>query len=254
MQTAVGSNKPVTVEVIVTRHIETIVSAIGINGITLRCDLQKGLIYKIPDIATLHFRVISTNGIPIVFETTKRISHSMCVLCLYKRFWRFSFLYMAYHIFRRYIHRAIDICSTHIGTFVLYRTGSISVFNPMISFFKVFTHTGFITQRPNDYRWMVFIPFYHTLVSFQVLVIPFWLLGQRFFPIAHTMSFQIGFIYDIHSIAVTQFVPIRIVGIMAGTYCIDVVFLHNPDVLLHSFFRNNIACFRIHFMSVDSFY
>ena len=39
---------------------------------------------------------------------------------------------------------------------------------------------------------------------------------------------------------------------MAGTYGVDIKFLHNLDVLQHTFAGNHISAVRIHFMTVGS--
>ncbi len=66
------------------------------------------------------------------------------------------------------------------------------------------------------------------------------------------MGFQAGFIDQIQAIAVSQVIPVGIVGIMGSADRVDVVGLQDADVFFHLFPGDGSAVCRREFMAVDS--
>ena len=84
--------------------------------------------------------------------------------------------------------------------FILYRTAAISLFDPVVTSHKVRSVTGFISQRPENNRRMIFKSLHHPLISFEVSLGISRFLGQCPFAIPHPMRFDIGFTHDIQPI------------------------------------------------------
>ena len=83
---SVRTNQAIVVEVLVRHRETTIITAIGIDLITSYLALvAQTLINKIPDKTTLILRIL-TDQIPILLESTHRITHGMGILLLKKRF------------------------------------------------------------------------------------------------------------------------------------------------------------------------
>ena len=72
---------------------------------------------------------------------------------------------------------------------------------------------------------MVEVALHVALVAFQMRFLVSRVLGQRLFLEAHAVAFEIGFGHDVKAVTVAQFIPIRIVRIMAGAHGIDIEFL-----------------------------
>ena len=64
------------------------------------------------------------------------------------------------------------------------------------------------------------------------------------------MGFHIVFIYYIKTVFVAQLIPARSVGIVRGSYGIDVVFLHHFNVVAHGFLGHIVTCATVKFMAV----
>ena len=122
--------------------------------------------------------------------------------------------------------------------FILYRTAAISLFDPVVTSHKVRSVTGFISQRPENNRRMIFKSLHHPLISFAI---------------PHSMRFDIGFTHDIQPIFVTKVIPFGIVRIMTRPHGIQIILLHHPYILDHSLPGYLISGQRIQFMAVGSF-
>ena len=71
--------------------------------------------------------------------------------------------------------------------------------------------------------------------------------------IAHAVGFQVGFGDHVKAIFVAEVIPEVVVGVMAGADSVDVVLLHDPDVLQHAFGGEVIAAVGVHLMPIDPF-
>ena len=66
------------------------------------------------------------------------------------------------------------------------------------------------------------------------------------------VGLDIRFIKDVEAVFVGQFIPLGHVRIMAGSNGVDVVLLHQLDVLDHHFARDHLAGIGIEFVPIHS--
>ena len=66
------------------------------------------------------------------------------------------------------------------------------------------------------------------------------------------VGFKVGFISDINSILIAEFVPVWIVRVMCAAHRVEVMLFHQPDVLLHRFPADSFSAKWIVFMAVYS--
>ena len=85
---------------------------------------------------------------------------------------------------------------------------------------------------------------------------PFRVVSQRT-PLAqaviHTVALDVSLIIDIKPIFITQFIETTVLRIMAQTHRVDIVALHQFQVLAHQFFAHVMTCQRIVFVHVHPF-
>ena len=67
------------------------------------------------------------------------------------------------------------------------------------------------------------------------------------------MCFKVGFINNIKSIFITQFIPTCLVRIVRRTNSIDVMLFHHFDIPKHIFFSDTTSCSSVKFVSVNPF-
>ena len=153
------------------------------------------------------------------------------------------------------IHRTVDI---GIGTgvvslFKVDEAAGVFLFDPVVTGLEVRTVATLVAHRPQDDARMVEVALHVALVAFQMRFLVSRVLGQRLFLEAHAVAFEIGFGHDVKAVTVAQFIPIRIVRIMAGAHGIDIEFLHELYVLEHPLAGDIRASVGIHLMTVYSF-
>ena len=68
------------------------------------------------------------------------------------------------------------------------------------------------------------------------------------------MGLVVGFVYDIEAVFVAEFIPIRVVRIVAGSYCIDIQLFHYLEVAAHICLGNAVCSVRVHLVAVHSLY
>ena len=139
------------------------------------------------------------------------------------------------------------------GTLILYRTGSIGCFHPLVGSFEIRSVAALITQRPDNDARMVIAALHVTPVAFYVGFQIHFFLCQCRLTVTHSVRLDIGFRHYINTVAVAQFVPIIVVGIVTGSHGIDIVELHQLNILKHSFARHHITAVRVYFMAVCAF-
>ena len=77
-------------------------------------------------------------------------------------------------------------------------------------------------------------------------------LGEGFFAVAHAMRFEVGLSGEVDTILVAEVVPTGIVGIVAGTYGIDIELLHDLDVLNHALHGYDVTTIGIELMTIGT--
>src|SRR5574344_862807 len=211
------------------------------------------LIYKIPNTTTLKLGVF-TNQIPVFFETTFRIAHSMCILALYQWLSGITFgILLAIPIPQ--IHGTVNIGKGGtFGTFVLRRPATIGLFHPLVALLEVRSHTGFVAQRPDNDRRMIKVSIYIVLVAFDMCFEIERKIARRFGSPPHSVRLDIRFGYHVQTILIAQIIPARIVGIMRSTNSIDIELFQYFDILQHAVVSNVVGSIGIHLMTVHTFY
>ena len=147
IQAAVRSDNTVTVEVVVAGRILTIVAAVGKDSATRnRALVAHTLVNKVPDVAALILRLL-TNQIPVLLESTHRVTHSVGILALDERT-RVVAVAIALAPIVISIHGAGDvgIASVVGSTLVLHGTGIVILLNPLVALLEVGTKAGLVTE------------------------------------------------------------------------------------------------------------
>ena len=153
------------------------------------------------------------------------------------------------------VHWTIDVGGSFQScAFVLYGTSRVVLFYPVVCRIEVDSISCFISKTPSNDGRVVLVDTNVVLVTFQVCFFETGLMCEGFFSVAHAMAFEVGFCHDIDTVLVAKVIPAGIVGIVTGSYRVDVMLFHYFDIFNHALNRNNVASIRVHFMSVGSFY
>ena len=144
IQSAVGGNDAVAVEVVVRGRIASVVAAISKDLLTCnRTLVAHSLVDEVPDVAALILRVFA-HQVPILLETSHRVAHSVSILTLDKRS-RIVFLRIGLTTFVAVVHRTEDVGLAPVASLlVLHGTRLVVVLNPRIAFLEVGAVAGFV--------------------------------------------------------------------------------------------------------------
>ena len=100
---------------------------------------------------------------------------------------------------------------------------------------------------------MVFVRLESPLIALKVSLLVLFNVRQAAVGVNQTVRLKIRLAHHIKAVAVTEFVPVRVVGIVAGAHCVHVHLLHNQHVLLHTPARNAVTIVGVEFVAVDAF-
>ena len=178
----------------------------------------------------------------------------MGILALDKRSCLRGILAIAHDIAVLHVHRAVDIGFAILEerTLVLDRTGRIHRLYQIIGIIEVGTGATFVAQRPENNGRMVAVALDIAAVALKMGVMENGILGKGTGPVSHAVGLHVRLGDHIYSILVAEVIPVAVIGIVRGAYRIDIEFLHDADILLHSLARHDIASVRVKFVAVRS--
>ena len=127
------------------------------------------------------------------------------------------------------VHGGDDI--HHFGVtifFVMDQTRVIQRFRGVIHGADVTAVSGFVAERPDDDRRVVFLCMDVAHDALNVDVFPQRIVGYPadIADIGEAVRFNVGFGHHEQTVDIAQFIEARIVRVMGGTHGIDVVLLH----------------------------
>ena len=257
VQSAVGCDDTITVKVVVAGRIAAIVATVSKYLLTSNLTLiAHTLVHEVPDITTLVVRLLA-NQVPVLFESTHRVTHGMSILTLNQWLLNLTASHLALRVFLAPvivgIHGAVDICSTlDACTLILAWTCLIVCLHPSVSLLKVSTVTSLVTQAPHNNAGVVLIGNHVTLLTLNVSLLKIRTDSQCLLIVTHTMALQVALSSQVDTILIAQVIPTWIVGIVTGTHSIDVQLLHNLDILNHAIHAHDVATIRIQFVAVGT--
>ena len=146
VQSAVRSNDAVAVEVMVRGRIATVVTTVGEYLLARNLALvAQSLVYEVPDVAALIFRILA-DDVPILLETTYRVTHGVRILTLYQRTGIVR-LGIFLTVFVAHVHRTEDVGLAPVASLlILHRTRGVVSLDPVVHLFKVWTVAGLVAH------------------------------------------------------------------------------------------------------------
>ena len=150
IKTAVGSNNAITIEVIIACRITAVVATIGKNLLSRDWTLvTKTLVYKVPNVATLIFRILAYE-VPILLERTLRVAHGVSILTLDVRFHGVAFT-VSFTLLIIHVHGTMDVGLAVVSaTFILHGAGLVNSLYPVVSLLKVNAVARLVAKAPHD--------------------------------------------------------------------------------------------------------
>ena len=162
-------------------------------------------------------------------------------------------------VLRAHIHRAhyvseVLVISCIGSPFILHRTGGVLRLEPVVACLEIRAEAGLVAHAPYNDGGMISVSLNHALVADKVGGRVHGLFGQGLFTVAHSVGFHVGLVHNVKAESVAEGEPEGIVRIVAGADGVHVQALHNPDVLHHLLFSDDIAFVGRHFVTIDALY
>ena len=222
-----------------------------------------GLIHIVPDKATL-IQLIFLSQIGVFAHTAVGIAHRMGIFTADKRL-----VPMLCQEFLDIGHMGVHLAFHITGSvessimeksLIMYQTGSICLVEILMHLEDGFTAKGFITAGPDNNSWMILVPLQHIGCSLEHRALPLRMtIWQSIFvreitAVFHpgAVGFQIGFIYYVKTINITQLIDKTAVRIMGTAHCIDIILLHGNNILLNQLLVTGPAAIAVKFMAVGA--
>ena len=234
IESAIGSNEAVAVEVMIGSGIAPVVAAVGED--LLACDgalVAQTLIDEVPDIATLILGVLA-DDVPVLLEAAHGVTHRVGVLTLDERTGIVA-LGILHAVVVAQIHRAEDIGLAILACLLeLAGARGIVSLHPVVGALEVRTVARLIAQRPHDDGGVVLIGNDVALLALDMGEGKGFVLGKGLLAIAHTVALEVRLCRQVDAILVAEVIPAGIVRIVAGAHGVDVELLHDLDILNHA--------------------
>ena len=129
------------------------------------------------------------------------------------------------------------------GVYLLHDAGHVG---------KVFAHAGFVAQRPDNDGGVVLVALHHGPAPRHKRVAPFGAFGNVVALVPQLVTLDIGLVDYVKAIFVAEVIPVRHVGVVAGAYGVDVILLHQFDVLHHAFAADHAARVGVELVAVHA--
>ena len=252
IETAIGGDDTVAVEVVVGGGIAAVVATIGEDLFASDLALvAQTLIDEVPDIAALVFRMLA-DEVPVLLETAHRVTHGVGILALDQRTGIVALgVFLA--VLVAIVHRTEDIgLALTTCLFVLHRARGVVGLHPVVALLEVRTVAGFVAQRPHDDRGVILKRHHIALLTLEVGLGIIVATGQCLLAVTHAVALDIGLGRQIEAVLVAEVVPAGIVGIVAGAYGIDIQIFHDLDILDHALYGDNVSAIGIEFMTIGT--
>ena len=259
VRSTVRSNDTVAKEVTIAWSVYTEVATISPIFTAVFILLEQTLVNPVPDVTTLEVRILVDSS-PLCSQVTVGITHGVRIFR--RNDWTVATLAAyAFQPLSIRILRHIHICVPFPkSTFVVHRTvhthrACFLFLQVKVCLIEVVTITRFVTEWPDSDRRMVLVAFVHVDGTIHVWLQPFrvvtkWATLAE--VIVHTVAFDVGFIVYIDTEFVAQVIELVALWIVAKANGVDVMLLHQFEVLAHQLFSHVVTCFRVMFVNVHT--
>ena len=203
---------------------------------------------------------MSLNGIVAVkyrlifTQSARPVAHGVGVFADNARFRVRIFTEFIHHLYAG-IHGADDIHHIRITIFfIVDQAGVINGFCSIIHSANITAVAGFITERPHNHGRMVFLRMHLAADTVNIHRLPGRIIGDltEIADVGKTVGFHIGFRHHKQAVNIAQFIKARIVRVMRCADGIDIVLLHQPQILLHPADTDSTAFLFIIIVTVDA--
>ncbi len=240
----VGGDEAVHAEVVVVVHSDAVLppAAVGKEGLRparrlvfRRNRLTDALVDPVPDECSLRVRP-GVEDVPVLLEPTRAVPHRMGVLAEDEGHRR-PLGRVLHHRLGARVHERVDVgarTAVGRGSFVVDRPRGVAVLDHLVRGCEVGAVTGLVAHGPDDDRGMVLVPLDHARAAVEDGRLPDRVVGDAVPRVgSEPVGLEVGLVDEVEAVPVAEVVPLGIVGIVGRPHRVDVVLLHQLDVVDH---------------------
>ncbi|CUY74704.1 Uncharacterised protein [Serratia marcescens] len=259
---AIREHQPVQAELAIVGGVAE-VAAVGPEFFAAFVAPDQRLIDPVPDKAALQARMCVERA-PVALKAAEAVAHRMGVFAQDQRalFLRqadpladrpFGHRRERLILIHPRIHRADNVGGGSVGAaaFILHWAGRILAFHPAVQRVVVHAVAGLVAQRPDNDARVVAIALHHAGDALAHRRQPQRIVSQAVHRL-HAVSLDIGFVHHVQPVAVAQPIPQRVVGIVRAAHRVEVVLLHQQDIVAHRRLVHHLAVARVMLVAVNA--
>ena len=241
---AVGRDDAVAAEVIVVGHVAE--GAAEVEFAVTCPRHHDGLVHPVPDAAANHALTVVLDIVPILRQIADGVAHRMGIFAKDEGLVGTVTVHLL-HLLKGRIHPGVHVRHL-ILAFVMHGT-AVQGFDGIPFRHDVGARPGLVAQGPEDDGGVQAVAAHHPDGPVHIGRLP----GRHPADGVVPMALLVRLVHDVQAIVVIQGIHLGIVGIMAGTHRIQVVPLHEEDILHHRFHRDGLAVDRMDVVPVRPF-
>ena len=207
--------------------------------------MAQALVNEVPNEATERARV-TVEGVHVFLQITHGVAHSVLVFAQHNRLVGIPIIL---NCIRTEVHPAVHIGIVPVA-FVMHKARRVDFMSTLTFRGEHVTVTGFVTERPENNRRMVFVALHHGIHAVHSRSAPIIAILRKI--VVGTVAFDVRFVNHVNTILVAEIVHHRIVRIVRHTERVDVEALHEDNVFFHTIVSHSTAVIRIKFVTVHT--
>src|SRR6185369_664798 len=202
--------------------------------------LTNPLVNPIPDKSTVGPR-LRFEYVPVLLEIAGTVSNGVGIFNFEKWTTLSMFRVVVRDLLRFDVHGRKRVAVNTVMRFINDEELGMRTLCPLLRCEKIAPVTGLVPHRETDDRGMVLIAFDYVSDPRDVRICKvFAIRNTLLFTRSVSVRLDIRLVEDVKAILIRQFVPLRNIWIVAGPDGVDVVMLHQLDVLNQAFPRHHL--------------
>ena len=259
---AVGGDQAVAHKLVVVDLLAE-VAAVGIPGRSVAFDLFQAVVDPFPDEAALQ-AFVRFEGVPVLLQAAVAVAHGVLVFAGDVRARVVVTRAVGDHRRDLRVHGAEQVAGVAVAShrhvfaleparahraFVVQGAAGVVAADPGGHGVVVLAVAGFVSEGPHNDAGVVFRAFDHVFGTVHKCVVPTRVAAQRRVV---GVGLDIGLVDHVQAVLIAQRVPARVVGVVGVAHGVEVVLLHQPDVLDHVFAREGFGACLVVFVAVHA--
>ena len=229
-----------------------VVATIHIVGNAVLGHSSQTVVAPFPDKLALD-AIPAIEDLLVLGQTSGAITHGVAILAVDARLGE-RMLTKVVHLRHTGVHRGNDVDGIGVAVLLVVDRTTIELVSLGVHRADVAAIAALVAQRPHDDARVVALLHHQALNTVDVGRLPCRVVGNQgdVADILEAVALHIGLGDQHDAILITQLVEARVIGIVRGAHCVDVVLLHELQVAAHAIEAHGAALVIVVIVAVDA--